>query len=189
MKQASIKIPSELFALAESSRFQGELDVPLLEAGPDDYRFDEAVTWWVDVTNTGSALLVSGKVAGVGTCACSRCLDDVSFDFEGDIEGFFLLNAEDAVDFEDDDDAPGEDEFDVLPADHIIDLEPLVRAALIMDAPSMPLCRDDCAGLCPVCGANLNEGACGCGRDEALEEFDRAANPFAALANFRFDEE
>ena len=40
-----------------------------------------------------------------------------------------------------------------------------------------------------MCGANLNEGACGCGRDEALEEFDRAANPFAALANFRFDEE
>ena len=36
-------------------------------------------------------------------------------------------------------------EFDVLPADHVIDLDPLIRAALMVDLPSMPLCKDDCA--------------------------------------------
>ena len=76
----------------------------------------------------------------------------------------------------------------MLPADHIIDLEPLIRAALMVDAPQQPLCRDDCEGLCPTCGANLNEGDCGCGRDGALEEFDRKANPFSVLAGYSFDD-
>ena len=73
MSGASIKIPAELFALAEGSRFEGELELPALSAGPDDYRFEEPVAWVVDVTNTGSALLVAGSVTGVGTCACARC--------------------------------------------------------------------------------------------------------------------
>ena len=187
MPGATIKIPAELFALAESSRFEGELELPTLSIGPDDYRFDEPVSWVVDVTNTGAALLVAGTATGVGTCACARCLEDVAFDFEGAVEGYFLIEGAPDDECEDEDDELGEDEFDVLPADHVVDLEPLICAALMVDAPQQPLCSDDCAGLCATCGANLNEGDCGCGRDAALEEFDREANPFAALANFSFD--
>ena len=185
MPNTTIKIPAELFALAESSRFQGEYDLPLLAIGPDDYRFDEPLTWEVDVTNTGSALLVEGTVTGVGTCACSRCLEDVAHEFDGQVEGFFLLGA-DAPEGDDDDEF-GADEFDILPDDHVIDMEPLLQAALMVDAPDMPLCCEDCAGLCPQCGANLNEGDCGCGDDPDLAAFDRQANPFAALAGFKFD--
>lgn len=187
MARATIKIPAELFALAESSRFQGELDLPVLSVGPDDYAFDKPLSWFVDVTNTGSALLVAGTVTGEGTCACSRCLEDVAYSFSGAIEGYFLIEGdygEAAADFDDD---LGEDEFDVLPADHQIDLVPLIEAALIVDAPGMPLCQEDCAGLCSICGANLNDGPCGCGPDKDLEDFDREANPFSALANFKFE--
>ena len=188
MAGACIKIPAELFALAESSRFEGTLDMPLMVVGPDDYVFDAPVTWFVDVTNTGSALLVEGRAQGSARCACSRCLEDVVCDFDGEIEGYFVMQAGD-VDFdEDDDEAPGEDEFDVLPADHIIDLEPLIRAALMVEAPGMPLCREDCAGLCPVCGANLNEGDCGCGPDKDVADFNAQANPFSVLADFKFEE-
>lgn len=188
MNSATIKIPSELFAMAESSRFDGQLSLPLLTVGPDDYRFSEPVYWEVQVTNTGSAFLVTGKARGKGVCACARCLEDVEFSFEGDIEGFFLEDGAAAIDFDDeDDDAPGDDEFDILPADHIVNLEPLVRAALIVEAPQQPLCRDDCLGLCPNCGANLNEGPCSCGGDSSLQDFEKAANPFAALADFKFE--
>ena len=38
-----------------------------------------------------------------------------------------------------------------------IDLDPALRDAVVLDLPFSPLCRDDCAGLCPVCGANLND--------------------------------
>jgi uncharacterized protein len=46
--------------------------------------------------------------------------------------------------------------------DETIDLGPLVRDAVVLELPMAPLCRDDCAGLCPECGANRNEGDCGC---------------------------
>ena len=189
MAGVPIKIPAELFALAESSHFEGEYDLPLLEVGPDDYAFEKPLGWAVDVTNTGAAFLVAGTVTGEGVCACSRCLEDVPHSFEGAVEGYFIIDAGQAPDTGegDDEDDPGEDEFDVLPDDHIIDLAPLLDAALIVDAPSMPLCRDDCAGLCPNCGANLNVEQCGCGPDQALAEFEREANPFSALADFKFE--
>lgn len=188
MAGASIKIPAELFATAESSHFEGAIAVPELQVGPDTYRFAEPLPWSVDVTNTGSAFLVMGTVSGVGEAACSRCLEPVAYDFSGDIEGYFLMDEEDAAAFEGDEDAPGEDEFDLLPADHIIDLEPLILAALIVDAPSLPLCDEGCEGLCPVCGADLNRGPCGCGKADDVAEFDKAANPFSVLADYDFSD-
>ena len=185
MGETSIKIPAELFALAESSRFEGTYALEVLAIGPDDYSFADALEWAVDVTNTGSALLVEGAVTGRGVCACSRCLEDVVHDFNGHVEGYFLIGAD--ADSSEDDEELGEDEFDVLPDDHVLDLAPLLQAALMVDAPDMPLCRDDCAGLCAQCGANLNEGDCGCGGDPALADFDREANPFSVLADYKFE--
>ena len=43
-----------------------------------------------------------------------------------------------------------------------IDLELPVRDALLLDLPAAPLCRDDCAGLCPSCGIDLNQFTCSC---------------------------
>ena len=40
--------------------------------------------------------------------------------------------------------------------------EPLVRDAVLLDLPLAPLCSEECLGLCPQCGANWNEGSCGC---------------------------
>jgi uncharacterized protein len=46
--------------------------------------------------------------------------------------------------------------------DNTIDLGPLVRDAIVLELPMAPLCRTDCRGLCPQCGADRNEGECGC---------------------------
>jgi uncharacterized protein len=46
--------------------------------------------------------------------------------------------------------------------DDTIDLGPLVRDAIVLELPMAPLCREDCRGLCPQCGADRNEGECGC---------------------------
>jgi uncharacterized protein len=45
-----------------------------------------------------------------------------------------------------------------------IDLDPVVREQVILALPAYPVCQDGCKGLCPVCGANLNERECGCER-------------------------
>ena len=79
-----------------------------------------------------------------------------------------------------------EDEFDVLSEDKVIDVEPLATAALLLEFPLVPLCDDECKGLCSTCGANLNEGPCGC--EPASDEDDVPPNPFAVLKDFPFEE-
>lgn len=46
--------------------------------------------------------------------------------------------------------------------DYKLDLDELIRADILLELPTKFLCRDDCKGLCPVCGKNLNEGPCNC---------------------------
>ncbi len=56
-----------------------------------------------------------------------------------------------------------DDELDTYPlVQDRVDLELVAREAILLDLPLAPLCRETCAGLCPTCGTDLNEGACSC---------------------------
>ncbi len=182
MEATRIPIPSELFAPAESSHFEGTYAVPVVKAGPDLYDFAEPLAWQVDVTNTGDALLVTGTVEGEAKTSCARCVDEFSFPVTGEVEGYFLIGADREAPEDMDD-----DEFDVLPDDNVIDLEPLLRAALLLEFPLVPLCDEECKGLCPTCGANLNDGPCGCAPAEDAGD-DAPPNPFAVLKDFPFEQ-
>jgi uncharacterized protein len=87
---------------------------------------------------TGTAVV---RLRGV----CARCLDEISSREEIDLQELFCY--------------PGKelDDAEALRIEgDLIDLEPVLRDAVVLDLPFMPLCRPDCAGLCPECGANLN---------------------------------
>lgn len=183
MEATRITVPAELFAPAQYAHYEGELALPVMKAGPDLYDFAAPVTWQADITNTGDALLVSGTVEGEASTSCARCLDTFTFPVTGEIEGYFVIGGES--------DAPedmDEDEFDLLGEDNVIDLDPLIKAALLLEFPLVPLCDDACLGLCPVCGADLNDGPCGCDPAPAQEEADAPPNPFAALKDFPFEQ-
>ncbi|UYZ15116.1 DUF177 domain-containing protein [Brevibacillus sp. WF146] len=62
------------------------------------------------------------------------------------------------------DSAEGEDEeSDILPLEgDEIELDPLLQEDFLLAMPAFPLCEEDCKGLCPTCGVNRNEQACGC---------------------------
>ncbi len=61
-----------------------------------------------------------------------------------------------------------------------------IRGAVLGDLPFVVLCREDCKGLCPTCGCNLNEETCDCAERRAAEV--DPMSPFSALASFSFDE-
>lgn len=182
-KEAVIQVPERLLETAEMEHYEGTLPLEELASGPDTYAFVGPITWAVDVTNTGDAILVRGKSTSEATTACARCLEEVAYDLEGDIDGYFLIGGEE-VEVEEPDDMEG-DEFDFLPDNHKIDLAPLITAGLVLELPRVPLCADDCKGLCPHCGKNLNEGPCDC----AAEEPDFSESPFAALKNLKLEDE
>ena len=59
-----------------------------------------------------------------------------------------------------------------------MDLEAIIREQIILMVPLKPLCREDCRGLCPNCGANLNLESCDC-------KTDKSDSPFAQLAKLK----
>lgn len=56
----------------------------------------------------------------------------------------------------------GDDAALIIDEQHMLDLSEVLRQAIIITLPITPLCKDDCAGLCPHCGTNLNEASCDC---------------------------
>ena len=107
------------------------------------------------------------------TVPCGRCLTPISVDLPVDFELTLVPRDEyeDAPRGEKDTGAgrsagsfePTDVEEDTY-SGKVIDLDPLVREQLVLALPGYPVCREDCKGLCSVCGANLNDRECGCDR-------------------------
>ena len=111
---------------------------------------------------------------------CDRCLDTAEFDIAGEIEEFYLFEEpENPEDYE--------DGYELVDEDRVIDLAEPINDAIVMDTPFVVLCQPDCKGLCPSCGANLNEGPCGCAAEAEMDWVDNPENPFAALKNLKLD--
>jgi len=97
-------------------------------------------------------IVVRGTVAAPWTAVCSRCLAPV--------EGRAAVHVDELFE-----EHPLAGETYQL-GHEVVDLEPLVRDALLLELPGTPLCRADCAGLCPECGIDRNEATCECTADE-----------------------
>jgi uncharacterized protein len=95
-----------------------------------------------------------GHITGRVKSSCRRCLTDLVVPLETDVEVLFSANPE----LEDDPSAY----LLTAPVTHV-DLRPAVREELALAVSAYPLCREDCAGLCVRCGAELNAGPCHCG--------------------------
>ena len=91
-------------------------------------------------------VLVTGTAVVQLEGECVRCLTEIADETEIDVLELFVYPDREAE----------EDEASRLVGD-LIDLEPLVRDAVVLDLPFQPLCKDNCAGLCVTCGADLNE--------------------------------
>jgi uncharacterized protein len=97
-------------------------------------------------------VLVTGTVRGQAVGECVRCLDEVREDVDVTFSELFVYPDRAAVAVQDGDD----DEGDLRELDgDLIDLEPALRDAVLPTLPFRPVCRPDCPGLCPQCGARL----------------------------------
>lgn len=117
----------------------------------------------------GSHVFANGTFKGYLTIACSRCVEPVKLDIDEQLRVTFMPKHEMPAD-DDGEAAEGEEgaevgseDLDLFPYEgEVVDLEPLLREQFVLAVPFAPLCREDCAGLCPQCGTNKNTGACQC---------------------------
>jgi uncharacterized protein len=118
------------------------------------------LTGQVKLLRTDRGLLVTVRAKARMRGACSRCLASVESPVELRLQEEFIPVI-DPVSSEHIKPAEAEEGF-VIGPDLVLDLAEPLRQYAMMSAPSKPLCRPDCAGLCPRCGANLNDGPCAC---------------------------
>lgn len=99
-------------------------------------------------------VLVSGTARAPFTGECARCLDPLASYVEADFQELFVYPDEES-EFEE---SEKEDDEEVNRLDgDLLDLEPMVRDAVVLALPQLALCRDDCPGLCQECGVRLAE--------------------------------
>lgn len=123
-------------------------------------------------TNTGSHILVRGNFKTRVEIECSRCLRMYTTDLDLPIEEALPIEGHIPEVSEDDEDQEIlDEEFDPLYVDNIYDLTELLRQSIIVAVPIKALCLEDCKGLCPHCGMNLNEGQCECPPETLNEAF------------------
>jgi uncharacterized protein len=129
---------------------------------------EEPVTVDAELESVVEGLLVTGRVRATVRLRCVRCLREVDQELQVDVRELFTLDPRD-----------DENEGYAVPADDRLPLDTMARDALVLALPSFPLCRPDCAGLCPQCGADRNTTNCGHGAAGATDP------RWAALAGLR----
>lgn len=145
-----------------------KLDIDLSDSLTISYNCEDSicnVTLKGSVTKVNEDYVVEADVNAVLNLNCDLCLSA----FETQLD--FKLNEvySSSPDLE--------KEFWEL-SDKTIDLKPAVEAAIILNIPMRNVCSEDCKGLCPKCGHNLNKGDCGCDRGYVNPQFEKLLTLF-----------
>jgi len=120
-------------------------------------------------TRTITGVLVDVDAHGVVIVPCIRCLNPSQQPIDLHLRDEFHSKIEVHTGFP----LPEPDEEDpfYINENHLVDLGETIREYALLELPMQPLCRPDCKGLCPTCGADLNANPCGCQSEESDDRF------------------
>ena len=121
----------------------------------ETYSFNEPLKINGEIFNNGKSLTLKARVMGKMQTECARCLKPIEVDVDFDIHEL-LSRAEDGA---------SEDDDVILFDGYEIELDDIVTDHFLMNISGRYLCTEECKGLCPKCGHDLNEGDCGCDRE------------------------
>jgi uncharacterized protein len=126
------------------------------------------------LTRKGREVGLSGTVTARAEVDCDRCLRPISVPLSADFDVKYISSedyeAGQAAELQAEDLS-----FSVF-RDGAIDVDELVREQVLLALPTRALCREECKGLCPACGADMNEQPCGCGMRETDPRWEALKN-------------
>lgn len=128
-----------------------EFDIPVDGLAVALAEVDGSVRGTLRFESLVEGIHVGGALAGKAVLRCRRCLTEVPDTFDVSVNELFMVPSEEAED----------GGAYLIGDDQTIDLEPLMRDLVVLSLPLNPLCREDCQGLCPVCGMDRNTTNCG----------------------------
>ncbi|MBI5741406.1 MAG: DUF177 domain-containing protein [Nitrospirae bacterium] len=150
-----------------------EADLPVII---NDHAVPDIAHVILNITRFGRRVLIEGAVKIMVTAKCSRCLKDASLPMDLTFREEYLPAGETGK-VKEQELTNGELDIGFYKNDEL-NVTELVREQVLLAAPMKPLCKDECRGLCAFCGKDLNEGPCGCRKEETDPRL-------APLAKFR----
>ena len=169
-----------MLSVEKALKLQGErlaFDVtapaPRAEFQGDQIGFDGEIALHGFMTGIGDSVALNGELTAQLVSPCARCLEESRLDMRVPFDEIFVRQP----------DADHPDAY-LFEGDQV-DLTDMIVANIAMNLPMQFLCSQDCKGLCPICGQNLNQGSCGC--DPALER--SAFSALKALRDVKDDKE
>lgn len=136
-----------------------EIEGPSQEVGLPETVWRGLVHASFRVEKSGTRVSVRGTVASTVRLECVRCLNE----FDLRVEAPFTVFADQSKKADRREEEELErDDYMLFHDGRRLDLRESVRELLMLELPITPHCREDCPGLCPKCGADLNVGPCGC---------------------------
>ena len=135
------------------------------DTGPTEFSV-EGIRARFKVTKTGRAVMIEGDLETKIEIPCCRCMKPVIRDFRTDFRYTFLPLEK----------MPRDTETEIAEED-AIDLAEIVVEQIVLGIPMKPLCSENCKGLCPYCGNDLNVADCG-------HEQKKISSPFAVLKDY-----
>jgi uncharacterized protein len=174
MLQVSIsKIPNEGLEIDEV--VNGEV----LAIDPEELSTDKEGRFKAHVERSDAGSLhVRGHLTLKTSGPCARCLADTPLTVDQELDLFFLPESEALSEYDDEEGAELQDRDLVVTfyKGDVLDLTGMVREHILLAQPMKRLCREDCKGVCPTCGADRNLTNCGCPK-EAIPQ-----TPFSPLS-------
>lgn len=130
-----------------------ELDYPRIRVSDDVVL--KPLQGKFQVSRTSKGLYLQGVLTSHIETECTRCLNAVDLPISIELDDLFYYPPAEAP----------EGEY-IVGEDGMLDLAPLVRELSLLEIPMQVFCREECLGLCPECGKNLNDGPCDCQIDD-----------------------
>lgn len=128
----------------------------------EDVFWREPIEWSGTIQRFGADIYCRGTSRADIVQPCSRCLKDVSLTLKVGATFFFVPDRSVEGEGNEEVEVASEESDMYLYDGGEVGLREPVRDSLIMAVPLQPFCREDCQGLCSRCGADLNDGPCGC---------------------------
>jgi uncharacterized protein len=152
----------KLYEIEDEIRVEGEVDGARFKRPEDaELNFPRPITYDLKIEKIGEDFRVFGKVNGLLSFPCARCLEEFSYAIETELHIDLMRKPKDfdpEIELRD-------EELDVcyFEGDEV-DLDPYVYEEVVLSIPIQALCSDACKGMCPQCGKNLNREECRCDR-------------------------
>ena len=168
-----LSVEKALRFTGEPQEFMVTVPAPAEDFADDDISFAADVTLHGSMTGIGENVALDGVLTATLLSPCARCLEEAKYDMKVPFEELFVRQ-------------PDPDHPDAyLYEGKEVDVTELTIANIAMNLPMQFLCKEDCKGLCPMCGQNLNIGECKC--DPELER--SAFSALKALLDVKDDKE